>query len=125
MQAGYATHPESKPEEIGNLNLMRKGLLLVCIQNCKKLMTITDLPKAAATASGILAFVVLFKPFFGKKKDFWECVIYSLTPNFLSWLDNDLQRDYGKSMKLGFFILLCVIAGFLGYTAVDVIIAPQ
>ena len=82
-------------------------------------MTAENSPVVAAIAVGILSCVVLFKPFFGETKDFWECVGYSLKPNFLSWLDKDLQRDYGKSLKLGIFILLCVGAGFLAYLGVE------
>ena len=73
----------------------------------------------AALGVGVLTFAILFKPFFGEKKDFWECVGYSFKPDFLSWLDKDLQRDYGKSMKLGFFFLLCFGAGFIAHSAVE------
>lgn len=85
-------------------------------------MTQDNLPLIAAVGVGILAFAILFKPFFGKKKDFWECVGYSLKPDFLSWMDKDLQRDYGKSMKLGFFFLLCGAAGFIAHSAVEALI---
>ncbi len=69
----------------------------------------------AAVGAGIITFGVLFKPFFGEKNDFWECVCYILKPNFISWLDKDLDRDYGKSFKIGIFFVLCVGAGFLAH----------
>lgn len=53
-----------------------------------------DLPLIAACLAGIIAAFLFFRPFFGKSKDFWECVSYSLKPDFFSWLDKDLQRDY-------------------------------
>jgi hypothetical protein len=31
----------------------------------------------------------------------------------------DLQRDYGKSMKLGIFFLICGGAGFFAYAAAE------
>ena len=77
------------------------------------------LPIIAAMAVGILTSAMLFRPFFGEKKDFWECVGYSFMPDFLSWLAKDLQRDYAKSMKLGIFLLICGGAGFLAYAAVE------
>ena len=66
-----------------------------------------------AIAAGGLAFALLFRPFFGAKKDFWECVAYSFKSDFVSWLQKDLQRDYGKSMKLGFFLLLVIGTGWI------------
>lgn len=77
------------------------------------------LPLIAAIVVGILTFAILFQPFFGEKKDFWECVGYCFIPNFLSWLAKDLQRDYGKSMKLGIFFLICGGAGFFAYAAAE------
>ncbi len=81
-----------------------------------------NLPLIAAVGVGLLTFVILFRPFFGEKKDFWDCVFYSLMPNFLSWLDKDLQQDYGKSFKLGFFFLLCGGTGFIVHLAVAVLV---
>jgi hypothetical protein len=49
---------------------------------------------------------------------------FSLKPDFFSWLDRDLDRDFGKSMKLGFFLLLCTIAGFVADSIVDAYLQP-
>lgn len=76
-------------------------------------------PLIAAIVVGMITFSILFQPFFGEKKDFWECVGYFFTPDFLSWLGKDLQRDYAKSMKLGVFLVLCGGAGFFAYLAVE------
>jgi hypothetical protein len=72
-------------------------------------------------ASGVVAMVatILFKLFFENRAEFWECVKYGLKPDFFSWLDKDLQRDYGKSMKLGFYIALCAGAGLVAYYSVE------
>jgi hypothetical protein len=69
-------------------------------------------------ASAVIA-VILFKPFFGDKADFWDCVKYGIKPNFLSWLDKDLQQDYGKSMKLGIYILCLAASGYVAYLAIE------
>ena len=72
-------------------------------------------------ASVVVAMVatILFKPFFGDKAEFWECVKYGIKPNFFSWLDKGLQQDYGKSMKLGFYILACAGSGYAAYLGVE------
>ena len=79
----------------------------------------TIIPWLAAVGAGLLTWLILYKPFFGKEEDFWECVTYIFTPNFISWLQKDLQRDYGKSLKLGGFFLLVYGAGFLTYHIVS------
>jgi hypothetical protein len=63
---------------------------------------------------GIAAFALLYRPFFGEENDFWECVEYSFKPDFWSWLNNDLQRDYGKSLKLGVFFAIVIGCGIFG-----------
>ena len=68
--------------------------------------------------AGAVVATALFKAFFDSKADFWECVKYGFKPDFISWLDKDLQRDYGKSMKLGFYILVCGGAGYAGYAVI-------
>lgn len=87
-------------------------------------MDLTDLPLIAAFSAGLIAFILFFRPFFGKTKDFWECVAYSLKPDFFSWLDRDLDRDFGKSMKLGFFLFLCTMAGVVAYAIADSYLQP-
>ena len=74
-----------------------------------------DLPVIIGILCGLLVLALLFRPFFGEKKDFWECVGYILKPNLLSWMDKDLQRDYGKSAKLGVYLLAGGLCGFLAY----------
>lgn len=82
-----------------------------------------EFPLVVGISCGLMVLALLFRPFFGDKKDFWECVCYSLKPNFLSWLDKDLQRDYGKSTKLGVFMIIGVGCGFLAYALVDNILS--
>lgn len=78
----------------------------------------------AALATGAIAFALLYKPFFGKEKDFWECVGYSLLPDFISWMDKNLQRDYGKSLKLGCFLAICIGAGYIAFSVTGKMIVP-
>lgn len=71
------------------------------------------LPLLVGWVVGLAAFAALYRPFFGVEKDFWECVWYSLKPDFMSWLDKDLQRDFGKSLKLSCFLFLVIGGGWL------------
>lgn len=68
---------------------------------------------------GILASIItgsfLFRTFFDGFKDFLECVGYGLKPDFSSWIDKDLHRDYAKSMKLGMFLLMTALPGGFAY----------
>lgn len=72
----------------------------------------------AAIAFAMVA-TILFKLFFNDRADFFECVKYCLKPDFFSWLDKDLQRDYCKSLKFGFYISICAALGFVAYLCVD------
>jgi hypothetical protein len=63
---------------------------------------------------GIAVFALLYRPFFGEEDDFWECIEYSFKPDLWSWLNNDLQRDYGKSLKLNFFFAIVIGCGIFG-----------
>jgi hypothetical protein len=77
------------------------------------------LPYIIGMATAMITWLLLVKPFFGKEKDFMECVMYSLTPDFISWLDNDLQRDYTKSFKLSCFFILVLGAGIIAWLVSD------
>jgi hypothetical protein len=79
----------------------------------------------AALVTGVISFALLYKPFFGKEKDFWECVGYSLLPDFISWMDKNLQRDYGKSLKLGCFLAICIGAGYVAHTISNKLVVPS
>lgn len=81
--------------------------------------SINTLPCILGVISSIVAAVLLYRPFFGDEKDFWECVGYWLKPDFLSWADGSLHKDYGKTMKLGFFMLLVIGCGFMVAAIVD------
>ena len=69
--------------------------------------------------SSAVVAVIFFKAFFEGKAHFWECVKYGIKPDFFSWLDKDLQRDYSKSMRLRFYILLCVGSGCATYLVIE------
>lgn len=78
-----------------------------------------------ALVTGAITFALLYKPFFGKEKDFWACVGYSFLPDFISWMDKNLQRDYGKSLKLGCFLALSIGAGFIAFFVINKINNPD
>lgn len=74
---------------------------------------------------GLLLFWALYKPFFGEERDFWVCVGYTLKPDIISWFDKDLQRDYGKSMKLGIFLFIVIGSALLFYNFTNTYVEEQ
>ncbi|NJK90386.1 MAG: hypothetical protein HC904_00265 [Blastochloris sp.] len=77
------------------------------------------IPFFSGLIASAISFTLLYKRFFGTENDFWECVFYAFKPDFFSWMDKDLQKDYGKSLKLGFFLAIVFGAGFLTYLIVE------
>jgi len=77
------------------------------------------LPLVAALIAVTFAAPIAFKLFFSGSKEFWECVRYSFKPDFFSWMDNELQRDYGKTLKLSIFISVLLFIGLLTSAFVD------
>jgi hypothetical protein len=69
------------------------------------------LPAIVGILTSIVAAPFLFRLFFDNFKDFLESVGYAFKPDFLSWMDKELHRDYSKSMKLGMFILMSAAPG--------------
>lgn len=76
------------------------------------------IPLVAAVVTSVVCSTIAFRKMFGETKDFWECVFYSLKPDFISWMNKDLQRDYGKSMKLFVFLFLSIASGVGVYAAI-------
>jgi hypothetical protein len=76
------------------------------------------IPFISGLAASVVSFVLLYKRLFGAEDDFWECLYYAFKPDFFSWMNKDLQRDCGKSLKLGLFLLVVFGSGFLTYSIV-------
>lgn len=68
-----------------------------------------------------ITFALLYKQFFGAEGDFWECVEYYIKPDFFSWVDKYLQRDYGKSFKLSLFFIIVLGMGILAALVVQTV----
>lgn len=77
------------------------------------------LPITAAILTSGFMFFILFRIFFDDADDFWESVKYSFTPDIFSWMNGELQRDFGKSLKLGIYILICGGSGYGVFLAVQ------
>jgi len=56
--------------------------------------------------------ILLFKPIFGNKDEFLDCILYSLKPDIISMFQGEYTQDFFKTLKLGIYIFLCVITGF-------------
>jgi hypothetical protein len=61
---------------------------------------------------GLVVLAVLFKPFFGDLKGFWDCLLYWLTPDIFSMLRGRWGEDIFSELKL-FIWLAC--GGGAGY----------
>lgn len=60
---------------------------------------------------GFLFFFILFH----KKGEFRECFYYAFKPNLLSEIDGNLEKDYKKSAKFALWLIITILAGFIGY----------
>ena len=61
--------------------------------------------------AGIGVMILLFKPLFGTKEEFIDCVKFWFKPDFLSLFSGEYFEDRWSEMKLGLWILCGVIAG--------------
>ena len=60
----------------------------------------------AGWSVGIIVLVLLFKPIFGNKEEFWECVSYWFTPDFFSFFKGEAGADFIAELKLGLWVAL-------------------
>lgn len=60
----------------------------------------------------------LFNLIFIDKDDFNKSVRYSLTPDIMSLFRGQYWKDRGGEIKLGFFIMLCIIVTVFEYSIV-------
>ncbi len=63
-------------------------------------------------AAALLAAYFLFSFFFKDWDDFWECVRFYFTPDFISLLRGEWTEDWWASMKLGLYFALVAGASF-------------
>ena len=69
------------------------------------------IPLLVALTVGKLAFPLVFVD----SHDFSDCVRFSLTPNLISLFQGKFFEDIGKSMKLGFYMILVGGSGAFTY----------
>ena len=59
---------------------------------------------------GIAVWMLLYRPFFGKENDFWDCVDYFFTP---FWVPG-YKLDAWKSVKISTFVFIVIVCGGYG-----------
>ena len=72
-------------------------------------MTIVSIILSVTAGVGLLA--LLFKPFFGCKEEFIDCIKFWFTPDIISLFFGEYIKDRLSELKLGLWILLGAMAG--------------
>jgi hypothetical protein len=62
--------------------------------------------------AGVGVLVLLFKPFFGDRDGFFDCVKFWIKPDILSLFSGEYIKDRFSELKLGLWILLGAMTGF-------------
>ncbi len=63
--------------------------------------------------------VLLFKPVFGNKSEFFRCLRYYFTPDIISLFRGKYWQDQWAELKLGLWLILGVAAGVAVYFGVE------
>lgn len=61
--------------------------------------------------AGVGVMVLLFKPIFGDKQEFYDCVKFWFTPDIFSIFSGKYIEDWLSEMKLSLWIICGGIAG--------------
>ena len=64
-----------------------------------------------AVIAGVTVLVLLFKPLFGDREGFIDCVKFWIKPDIFSLFSGEYFEDRWSEMKLGLWIFLGFIAG--------------
>ena len=64
---------------------------------------------------GVAVAVLLFKPIFGDKEEFFRCIKFWLTPDFVSMFRGQYSQDWIGEMKLGLWLGVSGLCGFGTY----------
>lgn len=79
-----------------------------------------------AAVIDIPLFILIGKIFFGCWSDFWDAIVFWITPDMLSMLTGEYWDDLWAELKLGLFVVTCgaclwgellLIAKLFGQTA--------
>ena len=70
----------------------------------------------------LTVYKYLFNIFFIDKKDFDESLRYTLTPDFISFFRGEYWKDRMGEMKLGIFIISCLIVTVIEYQMINKLI---
>lgn len=75
-----------------------------------------NLPSWTLYASAMLVplnipvFVLLGRLVFGSVQGFMESIYYWVKPDWLSWIDGELESDFYATVRLLFWFVLCAVA---------------
>ena len=69
----------------------------------------------AAAGVGVVFAALLFKPFFKNWSGFWECFVFSLKPDWISWFQGEGTRDWWCELKLAAWMILSVASGIVAF----------
>jgi len=69
------------------------------------------LAAVAGLVAGVGVMVLLFKPLFGDKEEFIECVKFWFTPDIFSFFFGEYLEDRWSELKLVFWIVCGLLAG--------------
>jgi len=61
----------------------------------------------------------LYKSIFNNNNEFKKAVRYSFTPDLISLFRGEFWEDKSKELKVGMFILLCIVITVLEYAVVS------
>jgi hypothetical protein len=70
---------------------------------------------SAAIIVGVGVLVLMFRPFFSDRYEFWECIKFWLTPNFISLFRGEYWEDVWGEMKLFLWLACGFVPGLLTY----------
>lgn len=73
---------------------------------------------ALVIINSLTIYKLLFSLIFTDKDDFDKSVKYSLTPDIVSMFKGEYWKDRGGELKLGIFIILCIMITVFEYNLI-------
>lgn len=67
---------------------------------------------------GIVVALLLLKPFFGTREEFFGCLKFWMTPDIVSMFRGEYLTDWWSETKLGFWIAASALSGIATYIGI-------
>jgi hypothetical protein len=77
------------------------------------------MPETIGIISGIAVQVLLFKPFFGNARGFWDSIGFWIGPDIVSLCRGDWGEDPWPKIKFTIWLVSGVWVGFVVYAVVS------